>query len=347
MAGAVHYKIEHVSRYRYTSRVRQCTMVLCLEPRNDRRQRLLDFEIEAHPAGGLNREIDSFGNPRHVLDVHRAHRILEVTARSTVESRPPPALPTRLGTGAWREIRARAGSFANWDFTRPSPLVRASPGLDTFVERHGIRRGNDPLQSLLRLSDTLHRRLHYIPGATSAESPVDHVLETDRGVCQDYAHVMIAIARSWDIPARYVSGYLHVTGETGEHLPDNATHAWVECRLPDLGWIGFDPTNRSLAGPGHVRIAAGRDYRDVSPTRGVIQGGGETRLEVTVGVHADTDDIALGHGRGYSLSCVSREAHGRAPQHQPGREADGHSDRTEQRDPDCQGGGTHRRRERT
>ena len=289
MAGAIRYEIEHVSRYSYARRVRQCTMLLCLEPVNDQGQRLLHFEIEANPAGGLSREIDSFGNPRHVLDVHRMHHVLEITARSTVESTPPAALPTSLGTGAWREIRARASTLSNWDFTRPSALVRPSAGLDAFVERHRIRRGNDPLESLLRLSDTLHRRLHYIPGVTSAESSVDHVLETDRGVCQDYAHVMIAIARSWDIPARYVSGYLHVTGETGEHSPDNATHAWVECRLPNLGWTGFDPTNQGLAGPGHVRIAAGRDYRDVSPTRGVIQGGGETRLEVTVQVHADTD----------------------------------------------------------
>ena len=289
MASAVRYQIEHVSRYRYARYVRQCTMLLCLEPGDDRRQRLLDFRIEANPEGRLSREIDSFGNPRHVLDIQRTHHVLEITARSTVESRPLAALPTRLGIGAWREIRAHAGTFSNWDFTHPSPLVRPTPNLDAFAERHRIKRGNDPLESLLRLSDTLHRRLHYIPGATSAESPVDHVLETDRGVCQDYAHVMIAIARSWDIPARYVSGYLHVTGQAGEHSPGNATHAWVECRLPNLGWIGFDPTNRSLAGPGHIRIATGRDYRDVSPTRGVIQGGGETRLEVTVDVRAHTD----------------------------------------------------------
>ena len=300
MAGAIRYEIEHVSRYRYTSRVRQCTMLLCLEPGDGRRQRLLHFEIETHPAGGLSREIDSFGNPRYVLDVHRAHHVLEITARSTVESTPPVALPTRLDSGAWQEIRAHAGSFSNWDFTHPSPLIRPSSRFNAFTERHRIRRGTDPLESLLRLSDTLHRRLHYIPGATSAESPVDHVLETDRGVCQDYAHVMIAVARSWGIPARYVSGYLHVTDRTGGHSPDNATHAWVECRLPKLGWIGFDPTNQSLAGPGHVRIAAGRDYRDVSPTRGVIQGGGTSRLEVTVEVRADSD-IALGHGRGYSF----------------------------------------------
>lgn len=290
MDGAVRYRIEHVSRYRYTARVRRCAMLLCLEPRDDRGQRLLDFELQTLPAGGVTREQDGFGNARHVLDVHRGHRVLEITARSTVEAKPPAVLPDRLGTTAWRAIRALEGSFADWDFMHDSALVRPSSALAEFVARHRIEPGSDPLESLVRLSDTLHGRLHYIPGATSAESPVDHVLRTDRGVCQDYAHAMIAIARSWGIPARYVSGYLHVSGQSDPHLPANATHAWVECRLPELGWVGFDPTNHSLAGAGHVRIAAGRDYRDVSPTRGVIHGGGDSRLEVDVRMRMGEDE---------------------------------------------------------
>ena len=120
---------------------------------------------------------------------------------------------------------------------------------------------------------------------------------------------MIAIARSWGIPARYVSGYLHMTGQVAGHTPDNTTHAWVECRLPSLGWIGFDPTNRSLAGEGHVRIAAGRDYRDVSPTRGIIRGGGEARLEVDVRVRA---------GAGAGGSGPGPERLGAAPRTDPG-----------------------------
>ena len=303
MAGAVRYEIRHVSRYRYTGRVSRCAMLLCLEPREDPRQRLLRFEIEAHPAGGLSRERDSFGNARHVLNIHQGHRVLEICAHSTVESKPAVALPKRLGATAWQEIRALGGSFADWDFLHPSPLIPSTPALSSFVERHRIKPGSDPLESLLRLSDMLYRRLHYIPGATSTESPVDDALQTDQGVCQDFAHVMIAIARSWGIPARYVSGYLHVTGRTGEHLLDNATHAWVECRLPRLGWTGFDPTNQSLAGEGYVRIAAGRDYRDVSPTRGIVHGGGEARLEVDVQVRADSGACGPAPGPEPGGSC--------------------------------------------
>ena len=297
MDGAIRYRIEHVSRYRYTDRVRRCAMLLCLEPRHDRGQRLLDFELEAVPAGGVTREEDSFGNARHVLDVRQSHRVLEITARSTVEANPPTVLPDRLGTTAWRAIRALEGSFADWDFMHGSALVRPSSVLGEFVARHRIEPGSDPLESLLRLSDRLYCRLNYIPGATSAESPVDDVLRTDRGVCQDYAHAMIAIARSWGVPARYVSGYLHLSGQTDRHLPANATHAWVECRLPELGWVGFDPTNHSLAGAGHVRIATGRDYRDVSPTRGVIHGGGESRLEVDVRMRTAENERGESRGR--------------------------------------------------
>ena len=287
MTGAVRYEIEHLSRYGYDSSVRHCVMLLCLEPLQDRGQRLLDFEIETRPAASLNRETDCFGNARHLLDLHRAHRTLEIRTRSTVEAAPAPALPERLGAAAWEEIRSPEGTFADWSFTRPSALVRPSPGLEAFVARHRIERCDDPLQSLARLSDTLFRCLEYIPGSTSAESSVEHILETGRGVCQDYSHLMIAIVRSWGIPARYVSGYLHG--------PGNATHAWVECRLPGLGWVGFDPTNQIHAGEGgEVRIAVGRDYRDVSPTRGILHGGGEIRLEVEVRVWAAGEDAGSG-----------------------------------------------------
>ena len=295
MTGAVRYEIEHLSRFSYDTSARQCVMLLCLEPLQDRGQRLLDFEIGTRPLAFLNRETDCFGNARHLLDLHREHRTLEITARSTVEAALAPALPERLGAGAWEEIRSPGNSFADWSFTRPSALVRSSPSLEAFVDRHGIEPGSDPLESLSQLSGTLHRCLHYIPGSTTAESPVEHILETGSGVCQDYSHLMIAIARSWGIPARYVSGYLHLPGRSDGQPSVNATHAWVECRLPGLGWTGFDPTNQSPAGEGGVvRIATGRDYHDVSPTRGILHGGGGTRLDVEVRVRAAGGDPASG-----------------------------------------------------
>ena len=285
MTGLVRYEIEHVSRYSYASPVRNCVMSLCLEPRNDLGQRLLRFDVTTDPLVPLNGEMDSFGNTKHVLNVHREHEALEVTARSTVELTPAAPLPDSLGPDAWEEIRSWKESFGDWDFTHPSDFTRPSPALASFVDRHGIARpSGDPLRALTELSDTLHRSFEYTLGSTSVISPIDHILESGQGVCQDYAHVMIAVARTWGVPTRYVSGYFYVPGPAGEPARGTATHAWVECRLPELGWVGFDPTNRSLADDRHVRIAVGRDYGDVAPTRGVFQGVAETRLDVNIGM---------------------------------------------------------------
>ena len=259
-------------------------MLLCLKPRSDGGQRLLEFKIETGPSASLTGETDCFGNVRHVLYLHREHDGLEITTRSTVETAVPDPLPGSLGTDAWREIFSWGESVDYWDFTHPSALARPSTLLDEFLSRNGIERADDPLEGLFRLSRRLYSSFSYVPGSTSAASPIDDILQSGRGVCQDYAHVMIAVARSWGIPSRYVSGYLSETGRPGEQAVGNATHAWVECLLPDLGWVGFDPTNESLVDQRHVRIAVGRDYQDVSPTRGIRQGGGETDLEVDVQV---------------------------------------------------------------
>ncbi len=282
MAVSVRYQVEHVSRYTYSAPARSCIMRLCLKPLADARQRLLRFDVSTDPAATINAETDGFGNARHVLNLHREHAGLAIAASCAIEVQPPASLPRSLGAGAWPAIRAERDSFAAWDFLQPSALTTPSPVLSTFTRRTGIRPGADPLESLRRLSDTLHDCLTYSPGSTSVISPIDHTLETGRGVCQDYAHVMAAIARSWGIPTRYVSGYLHVTGAEGEQAPATLTHAWVECRLPDLGWVGFDPTNHTLADQRHVRLAIGRDYQDVPPTRGIVHGGGDSRLDVEV-----------------------------------------------------------------
>ncbi len=286
MAEAVHYNIEHLSRYRYKRSPKQCVMMLCLKPRDDRGQRVLNFEIETDPAAILTAELDRFGNTRHVFNLNSEHQVLEIAARSTVSPAPFSPLPRSLGAGAWNEIQSWKNSFALWDFIHPSALTRPSSLLDEFVDRHGIRPGMDPLAGLLQLSETLHGCFRYAPGSTSVMSPIEQILKSGSGVCQDYAHSMIAIARSWSIPARYASGYLHLAGLDGEQAPANTTHAWVECLLPELGWVGFDPTNRCLADERHVRIAVGRDYSDVSPTRGVLRGGESAGMEVAVKVSA-------------------------------------------------------------
>ena len=280
------YEIEHVSRYLYSSPVGRCDLSLCLKPRDDAHQRLLRFYVSANPPAPLNSETDFFGNTKQVLNIHRDHEALEITARSTVELGRVAPQPDSLGADAWEEIHSWRELFSYWDFTHPSAFARPSSILTAFVDELHIKAGGDPLESLLRLCDTLHRSFQYVPGITSVVSPIEHILELRQGVCQDYAHVMIAIARSWGIPARYVSGYLYIDGQGGEGAPQTASHAWVECLLPGLGWISFDPTNRCLVGERHVRVGIGRDYQDVAPVRGVFVGGGDAKLDVDVRVLA-------------------------------------------------------------
>ena len=278
--NGVRYKIEHVSRYRYTAPAQSCVMTLCLQPRDDRGQSLQGFEIKTEPAAVLNAQTDYYGNTHHVFNLHQEHDALRIVMRSDVCSAVPDPLPLALPRDAWREARSWSNSFEYWDFASPSALTRPTPALAAFVDRHQIAPVADPLTDLLRLSSTLHRAFRYEPGTTAAESTTERILETGCGVCQDYAHVMIAIARSWGIPSRYVSGYM---GDASAHAETSVgTHAWVECRLPEIGWLGFDPTNNALADEQYIRVGIGRDHHDVSPTRGVLHGGGETELDVEV-----------------------------------------------------------------
>ena len=282
MPGGNTYQIEHVSRYLYSQPVTQCSMSLCLRPSERMGQRLLDFAVHTDPDAILSEETDAFGNTKHLMHVHAEHHSLAIAASSVVRTAAPAPLPETLEPHAWDAIARWNTSMEHWELTRPSAYVRPSPSLARYVASQGIARHPDPLSSLLALNDTIYHSFEYVPGTTSAVSPIEHILETGRGVCQDYAHVMIAIARSWGVPTRYVSGYTAASDSLGGIAKHSATHAWVECLLPGLGWIGFDPTNHALPGPGHVRVAVGRDYRDVSPTRGVFVGGGHSLLEVTV-----------------------------------------------------------------
>ena len=283
MTGAVRYCIKHTSRYVYSSPVSKSAMTLCFRPREDDGQSLLSFEIETIPAISLTSETDYFGNIKHFLIVHQPHELLEITALSTVEPGPKEPLPESLAPETWAEIQAWRDSVEYWDFMHPSRFARSCPELSDFMSGHGLDKAEgDPLSALVHLTGTLYEAFQYVPGSTSAVSPIEHILESGKGVCQDYAHVMISIARSWGVPSRYVSGYLYVEDDAGRPIPAAAGHAWVECRLPGLGWVGFDPTNNWIVGSQHVRVAVGRDYHDVAPTRGIFRGGGDTRLEVEV-----------------------------------------------------------------
>jgi transglutaminase-like putative cysteine protease len=147
---------------------------------------------------------------------------------------------------------------------------------------------------LIELNQAIYDWFQYVPNSTKVDSPIDDALEARKGVCQDFSHIMIALARRLRIPCRYVSGYLFHEAKDKDRSLESASHAWVEALLPKLGWTAFDPTNNLIGGDRHIRVALGRDYADVPPTRGVYKGEAQSELTVSVTVAASdmiTDEV--------------------------------------------------------
>ena len=291
------FLVEHISKFHYEEPAHGSLMVLRVRPREDQGQRVLKFNLHIDPLAAPTPFEDSFGNACHLFNIHREHRQTTVHSRAMVETADAPPPPARLTTDAWDTIADTADPVRYWEFLRSSGLARPVPAFDKFITANGIRRGADPLSSLLEMASTLHTTFSYEPGSTEVDSSISCILETGRGVCQDYTHVMITIARSWGIPSRYVSGYLHLEGVTGEQALAGASHAWAEFLLPDMGWVGIDPTNNTFADHRHIRVAVGRDYADAAPTRGVVVGGGESKLSVRVTVVDGDEPVQAGEPR--------------------------------------------------
>ena len=277
-------EIEHLSVFHYAEPVRGSVMLLRLQPREDQGQRLLEFDLDIEPLAEPGGTLDAFGNVCHLVNVHREHDRSSVRSRARVVTAPAPKLPERMEPEVWDELSRMADPVRHWEYLNPSRFVHRSPMLDAFADECGIGSGADPLANLLEAGRALRAAFTYTPGSTAVDSPIESILETRRGVCQDYTHVMIALGRSWGIPSRYVSGYLHLEGVAGEQTPEGASHSWAEFLLPEIGWFGIDPTNDCVADHRHVRVAVGRDYADAAPTRGTLFGGGQAELEVRVKV---------------------------------------------------------------
>jgi len=279
-------EIRHVTRYHYESQVRESVMELRMQPQKSIRQRLISFEIELDPRAQLFSYIDPFGNAVHHFDVPQPHDELTIVARACVETQEPPEVPRTVDLGEWDRLRSGFTQSECYEFLQPHGYAVKTPALADFMASKGLQasRLRDPLTALRELNQTIYDSFGYQPGVTHADSPIDLALNSGGGVCQDFAHIMIAICRDWGLPARYVSGYLFTDRQHGDRSDPDATHAWVEVFLPSQRWIGLDPTNNTLAGERHVAVAVGRDYADVPPSRGVYKGDTESHLAVDVSV---------------------------------------------------------------
>lgn len=287
----MHFTVYHLTRFRYDSHVSESVMEVRMQPRTEGGQRCLRFELSTSPRSRVFAYQDPLGNVVHHFDIPARHRELTITAESVVEFVSSLEVPQSVDPATWATFDDPALQDRHGDYLQPSRFALPSEALLAFRDELEVDRRADPLTTLRQLNVRLFDAFEYAPQSTRVDSPIDEALEARRGVCQDFAHVMIALVRDLGIPCRYVSGYLFHKGGAHERSVESASHAWVEAWLPDLGWVGFDPTNDTLAGNRHIRVAVGRDYADVPPTRGVFKG--KARSELGVAVRVQTTDAPI------------------------------------------------------
>ena len=281
----MYYSIRHLTKFLYSNPVSESMMETRMHPRSDQNQRCLTFHLSVSPRCRVFSYRDHLANQIHHFDIPGQHGQLVIVAESLVEVQPALQIPAFLAPDAWSELDNMIEQGDYWEMLLPSEFCAATPSLEALAEELDVRRRDDPLMVLQQLNEQLYNHFGYVPKSTKADSPIDLALLTHAGVCQDFAHIMITLVRSkLRIPCRYVSGYLFHGHSDHDRSVNSATHAWVEALVPQLGWVGFDPTNWLTAGDRHIRTAIGRDYADVPPTHGIFRGRANSELTVAVRV---------------------------------------------------------------
>lgn len=287
------YRIVHRTTCRYRHPVSVGKHVACLKPRSLPRQQLAQSQLHIQPTPAtMTERIDYFGNLLYFFTVQEPHKELVVESRSEVEvtgdasTRPQDSLP-------WEEVIESLSRDQSTEvletcqFRFESPRIKPRPQFAAYA-LESFTPGRPMREALLDLTARIHKDFSFDSKVTNVRTTTDEVFRKRRGVCQDFAHLQIACLRSLNLPARYVSGYLRTYPPPGQSrlVGADASHAWVSAYCPGIGWIDVDPTNNLVPSNGHVTIAWGRDYGDVSPLHGLIQGGGAHDLTVAVDMEA-------------------------------------------------------------
>jgi len=284
----------HTTTYLYGQPVSICHTEVHLTPRSGPNQRVVSHELEVRPTPAYTlTRTDYFGNEFTYFFINEPHQTLTVTSLSQVDLHPEE--PPHEGlTPPWEKVRDQVldqgpetdrkpeheEAFRALEFTFSSPFVKIAPVFAEYAAP-SFAAGRPIAEAALDLCHRIYTECRYDPRATTISTPVDEVLKSRRGVCQDFAHLMISCVRSLGLPARYVSGYLRSGKNTVGH---EASHAWCSVYCPGFGWLDYDPTNDVMPQNNHLTIAHGRDYSDVAPVNGVAIGGGEQMINVAVEV---------------------------------------------------------------
>jgi transglutaminase-like putative cysteine protease len=298
VSGAIHYRVRHETVYTYGGDVAHSHQLLHLTPRNTPRQTSRSRVITLIPQPSIRRDdLDAFGNHVTRLEYDLPHDRLEVLAEVDVEVQAAPALEGQL-SDPWERVSSSltySGKPMREDlldacrYRMESSYVRIKQAFTDYAA-DCFAPGGPILAAAEALMRKIHREFKYAPGSTNIRTSALEAFAARRGVCQDFAHIMLGCLRSRGLAARYVSGYLRTLpppGADAAYVGADASHAWVSVFCPPFGWVDLDPTNDVRVSSGHIIIAWGRDFGDVSPLRGVIVGGGRHRLAVRVSVQAE------------------------------------------------------------
>jgi len=265
--------IQHRTELTYGERVSESVMELRVTPRNDKNQTLRAFSLKVGPEAPVFSHRDWNDNQAHHFTIVPFHDRVLIVAGATVEMHPKVVELSRAADPL--PLQSLGPRFQ--DFLGFLGPVQRDPRLVRYAEEVGLFRSTRAGEAVLLVTNRLRERLEYKKGVTSSSTTVSDALDVGQGVCQDFAHLGLALFRMVGIPARYVSGYLF-----REDVRELETHAWCEAFVPSLGWVGVDPTHGELAGEGHVVVAVGRSYADVPPNRGVYRGDAEEKIQVKV-----------------------------------------------------------------
>jgi transglutaminase-like putative cysteine protease len=285
------YRVTHKTTYDYQDPVSVSHHLVRLTPRNIPGQICRETEISISPSPAVTTTHDDyFGNIETFFTLQEPHESLIVEARSTLELGAP-ARPDFSASPPWEEVAESLVSDHSEDgldayqFVFSSERVAASREFADYA-RQAFPAGRPLLEAICDLMRQIHRDFSFDKKATEVSTPVEAFFQERRGVCQDFAHLQIACLRSLRLPARYVSGYLRTMPPAGRPrlVGADASHAWCSAWCPGTGWIDFDPTNNCVPEDGHITVAWGRDYSDVSPIHGVLLGGAKHTLDVGVNV---------------------------------------------------------------
>jgi transglutaminase-like putative cysteine protease len=267
-------EVQHETFLNYSSPVTESLGEIRMEPISDEHQSCRSFFLSLNPSAESVAYQDGFGNRVHHFNVIGSCKQLRVTAASIVETHPRAAAISR--SQATYPLNLDQMDPSSYDFLNLRGPVRGSAQLTELLQRLQPRPGTPIGQVVHDVADYICTHFEYARDVTLASSPIDDLLLHGKGVCQDFTHLMIALLRSFGVPSRYVSGYIHRPNK------DSQSHAWCEVWLPDQGWCGIDPTNNREVDDHFIKVATGRDFTDVSPNKGVYRGQAQEEIFVRV-----------------------------------------------------------------